>query len=171
MTTHHKNKTSTNRTRLEIQVERCYLNEGIDGSYYRVFCRDRADNHYTFSSSHSYMAYQPWEWVEVEAQISETFLHWPLKVVSIEEARRLGVPIQTARTWGFLIDLKKRDKWGWIEEIRPAAGKVTEDDVAFSFPGEHLRPDGLTADQEQAAWADFYGLYDETFSHPNEKIR
>ena len=35
--------------------------------------------------------------------------------------------------------------------------------------GEPLSPSGLTADQEEAAWAYFYGMYDETFTHPNAR--
>jgi len=37
--------------------------------------------------------------------------------------------------------------------------------------GEPLSPDGLTKDQEESAWAEFYGLYDETFTHPNQTPR
>lgn len=141
-------KQETNRVRIEIQVDKCMLFDGQYGCYYRVFCHDRAGNKYTFSSKFSYMAYQPWEWVEVEAQVSETFLHRPLKVVGGDEARRIGVPANNPRKWGFLIDLRKRDEYGWIEEIRPAEKCVTEDDVAFRAPA-------LTPDQE-AAMDEYY---------------
>ncbi len=40
----------------------------------------------------------------------------------------------------------------WISEIRPAQAG-----------GEHLSPDGMTADQEETMWAMFYGLDDPNY--------
>ena len=161
MTTHHKNKTP--RTRLEIQVSKCYYNDGKFGSYFRVFCKDREGNEYTFSTPFSFLSCLPTEWVEVEAQVSGTLLHKVYRVISASEARNMAFRFDRAKKWGYVIDFKKPDPEAWIREVREPGG-VAEDDVMFA--GEPLSPSGLTADQEQAAWAWFYGEYD--YTHPSE---
>lgn len=158
-----------NTTRLDIQVDYCYLNrnEWI-GSSYRVKCHDRAGNKYSFYSNHSFMAYLPTEWVTIEGQVFENTIKAVKKVLSISEARQIGVQHRSAKDFGFIIDFKKEDPHAWISEVRQPEG-ITEEDVMFA--GEPLSPDGLTKDQEESAWAEFYGLYDETFTHPNQTPR
>ena len=59
---------------------------------------------------------------------------------------------------GANMELEAIDPHAWLLDIREPAASA----------GEELSPDGLTRDQEESAWAEFYGLYDEAFLHPNQ---
>ena len=148
-------RNKTNRTRLEIQVDKCYYNNGQYGSYFRVLCRDRQGTEYTFSTPFSFMSCLPTEWVEIEAQVNGAMLHKVYRVVSVAQAKKMVFRMDRAKKWGYVVDFKKADSDEWISDIRQPVA-VVEDDVMMET---------LTPDQE-LAWADYYDMND--FSHPNE---
>ena len=72
-----------------------------------------------------------------------------------------------AEAYGDNIAQHRQDNpFWWVVEGREELIEGQPVSVMVAQAGEPLSPSGLTADQEQAAWAEFYGEYD--YTHPSE---